>query len=85
MCFGSKNDKDEEGAAKNREIEKMIRQDEKKASREVKLLLLGNSSISRAICIPPSADKLQSRCWREWKVDSAEADAPDTHKGLPNR
>lgn len=41
MCFGSKNKEDEEGAAKNREIEKQIRQDEKKQSREVKLLLLG--------------------------------------------
>jgi guanine nucleotide-binding protein subunit alpha len=40
MCFGG-GDKDEPGAARNREIEKLIRQDEKRASREVKLLLLG--------------------------------------------
>lgn len=42
MCFGGKADRDDqEGTAKNREIEKLIRADEKKAAREVKLLLLG--------------------------------------------
>lgn len=42
MCFGGGPDKDEEAAAqKNREIDKALRADEKKASKEVKLLLLG--------------------------------------------
>jgi guanine nucleotide-binding protein subunit alpha len=40
MCFGGR-DKDEAGGARSREIDKVIRQDEKKMSKEVKLLLLG--------------------------------------------
>lgn len=35
---------DQEGAAKNREIEKTIKADQKKAAREVKLLLLGEQT-----------------------------------------
>lgn len=42
MCFSGGKDKDaEDGVAKSREIEKLIRADEKKAAKEVKLLLLG--------------------------------------------
>ncbi|KAI9889231.1 MAG: G-Protein alpha subunit [Vezdaea aestivalis] len=42
MCFGSgEEDELAAGAARNREIERMIRIDEKKMSKEVKLLLLG--------------------------------------------
>lgn len=40
MCFGSRK-KDEEGNARSRELDKVIRQDEKRMAREVKLLLLG--------------------------------------------
>ena len=40
MCFGSRKTADPD-AAKNEQIEKMIRADKKKASKEVKLLLLG--------------------------------------------
>ncbi|VUC20234.1 unnamed protein product [Clonostachys rosea] len=40
MCFGSRKDGDT-GAARSREIDKQIRQDEKRMTREVKLLLLG--------------------------------------------
>lgn len=42
MCFGGreKND-DEAGAARSRELDKMIRADEKRMAKEVKLLLLG--------------------------------------------
>lgn len=40
MCFGGR-DKDEAGASRSREIDKTIRADEKKMSKEVKLLLLG--------------------------------------------
>lgn len=36
----------DEGVQKSREIEKLIRQDEKRMSKEVKLLLLGASSLS---------------------------------------
>jgi guanine nucleotide-binding protein subunit alpha, other len=39
MCFGDR--KDEAGAARSRELDKIIRNDEKRLSREVKLLLLG--------------------------------------------
>jgi guanine nucleotide-binding protein subunit alpha len=42
MCFGGSDDREDvEGANKSREIDKLIRQDEKKMAREVKLLLLG--------------------------------------------
>lgn len=42
MCFGGSADRDDvEGANKSREIDRLIRQDEKKMAREVKLLLLG--------------------------------------------
>ncbi|GKU04718.1 hypothetical protein FLAG1_00398 [Fusarium langsethiae] len=40
MCFGNR-DKGDRGLARSREIEKQLRQDEKKLSKEVKLLLLG--------------------------------------------
>lgn len=40
MCFGSR-DKDADDAARSRDIDKQIRQDEKRLSKEVKLLLLG--------------------------------------------
>lgn len=42
MCFGSR-DKGDGGLARSRDIDKQIRQDEKKMSKEVKLLLLGTS------------------------------------------
>jgi guanine nucleotide-binding protein subunit alpha len=54
MCFGGRADKEDvEGANKSREIDKIIRQDEKKMSREVKLLLLGKS----AFLSPPLSHK----------------------------
>ncbi|KAK2609286.1 G-Protein alpha subunit [Conoideocrella luteorostrata] len=40
MCFGSR-DKDNSGAARSRELDRVIRQDEKRMAKEVKLLLLG--------------------------------------------
>ncbi|KAI9900044.1 hypothetical protein N3K66_004306 [Trichothecium roseum] len=40
MCFGSRRDADQ-GAARSRELDKQIRQDEKRLTKEVKLLLLG--------------------------------------------
>ncbi|KAI1085048.1 G protein alpha subunit [Whalleya microplaca] len=40
MCFGRKKT-DEQGVTRSRELDKVIRQDEKRLAREVKLLLLG--------------------------------------------
>ncbi|KAL6363610.1 hypothetical protein LRP88_03032 [Fusarium phalaenopsidis] len=40
MCFGSR-DKGDRGQARSRDIDRQIRQDEKRLSKEVKLLLLG--------------------------------------------
>jgi hypothetical protein len=59
----------------------MIRADEKKAAREVKLLLLGE----HIFCIPASHREeyliqvLMSphRRWRKWKINSTQADAID--------
>lgn len=44
MCFGSGNKEDPE-AKKNKEIEKQLREDQKKMAKEVKLLLLGEAYI----------------------------------------
>ncbi|KAL2162616.1 hypothetical protein VTH06DRAFT_6452 [Thermothelomyces fergusii] len=41
MCFGAREKNDEAGAARSRELDKMIRADEKRMAKEVKLLLLG--------------------------------------------
>lgn len=40
MCFGSKKE-DDPDAKKSREIEKQLREDQRRMSKEVKLLLLG--------------------------------------------
>ena len=40
MCFGGR-EKDSGGNTRSRELDRIIRQDEKRLSREVKLLLLG--------------------------------------------
>lgn len=40
MCFGSRKGGDS-GALRSRELDRMIRQDEKRMAKEVKLLLLG--------------------------------------------
>ena len=42
MCFGTRDKgQDDNGAARSRELDKTIRADEKRLSKEVKLLLLG--------------------------------------------
>lgn len=43
MCFGGRA-KDDTGAARSRELDRNIRQDEKRMAKEVKLLLLGKIS-----------------------------------------
>lgn len=40
MCFGGR-DKGDHGETRSRELDRQIRQDEKRLSKEVKLLLLG--------------------------------------------
>lgn len=45
---------DQEGLAKNREIEKTIKADQKKAAREVKLLLLGEQIVPVPNCQFPA-------------------------------
>jgi len=44
MCFGSREKGDETGVARSRELDKVIRADEKRMAKEVKLLLLGRFS-----------------------------------------
>ena len=41
MCFGSRKSDADSGASRSRELDKVIRQDEKRLAKEVKLLLLG--------------------------------------------
>lgn len=41
MCFGSRDKGDDSGVARSRELDKIIRADEKRMAKEVKLLLLG--------------------------------------------
>lgn len=44
MCFGGRDKEDAGGAARSRELDKIIRADEKRMAKEVKLLLLGRHS-----------------------------------------
>ena len=41
MCFGSSSNKEDPEVKKSKEIEKQLREDQKKMAKEVKLLLLG--------------------------------------------
>ena len=50
MCFGSSS-KDDPDAKKSKEIEKQLREDQKRMAKEVKLLLLGKlHGARRATC-----------------------------------
>ena len=44
MCFGNGN-KEDPDAQKNKEIEKQLREDEKRMAKEVKILLLGRQCL----------------------------------------
>ena len=44
MCFGQGGNKDDPETKKSREIEKQLREDQKRMAKEVKLLLLGMPS-----------------------------------------
>lgn len=56
MCFGSR--KGDGDAARSRELDRMIRQDEKRMSKEVKLLLLGKEFAS----LPPAPARQTGPC-----------------------
>jgi guanine nucleotide-binding protein subunit alpha len=49
MCFGSGSKEDPE-AKKSKEIEKQLREDQKRLAKEVKLLLLGTADCRRERC-----------------------------------
>lgn len=69
MCFGSPRDKDAEGcAAKNKEIDKLLRADEKKQQREVKLLLLGKLVLSIIIRDQLLCEVLAYSFWLRWNI-----------------
>jgi len=49
MCFGNRNREEEAEAARSRELDKAIRADEKRMSKEVKLLLLGTNRLQNPV------------------------------------
>lgn len=51
MCFGSRKE-DEAGDARSKELDKIIRADEKRLQKEVKLLLLGTSHLAPCSSAP---------------------------------
>lgn len=77
MCFGNAN-KEDGDAKKSREIEKQIREDQKRLAKEVKLLLLGR----RTRYGSHAGLTVHHRCWRVWQVHNIKADALDTQQGL---
>ena len=50
-CCGGRNKENEDEAARSRELDKIIRQDEKRLQKEVKLLLLGANSLPSPIAL----------------------------------
>ena len=83
MCMGGDGDAD---VKRHNEIEKLIRQDEKRMSKEVKLLLLGTSHTAATTAAATASIAMRgtgwltiNRGWREWKVDYPEADEADSH------
>ena len=52
MCFGSRKG-DDTGVARSRELDKIIRADQKRMFKEVKLLLLGSSPSQVCVNIAP--------------------------------
>jgi len=64
---------------KSQAIDKQIKADQKRMKKEVKLLLLGKKSSSCGVLVTIFMLMIAStRCWRVWKVNSAETDETDT-------
>lgn len=80
MCFGGRAKEDEAEASRSRELDKQIRADEKRLSKEVKLLLLGTDL---QIAVRPCTATMATltfginRSWRIRKVYGFEADEVD--------
>jgi hypothetical protein len=79
MCFGGRDKGDDAGNARSRELDKAIRADEKRMSKEVKLLLLGaNPSQAVAIGFPHAGGRRLTlrvnRSRRIWEIDSPKTD-----------
>jgi hypothetical protein len=79
MCFGNAQ-KEDPDAKKNREIERQLREDQKRMQKEVKLLLLGKAIVR---CEDDDCADHLTRRGRVGQVDGAEADATHSHQGLP--
>lgn len=58
MCFGSRTKEGGDNVARSRELDKIIRQDEKRLSKEVKLLLLGKLPLSANAMRPQWATRV---------------------------
>jgi guanine nucleotide-binding protein subunit alpha, other len=52
MCFGARDKGEVDGAARSRELDKVIRADEKRMAKEVKLLLLGREQSTMRPVLP---------------------------------
>jgi guanine nucleotide-binding protein subunit alpha len=52
MCFGGDKSGDDPDAKKSKEIEKQLREDQKKMAKEVKMLLLGEEELQTYQCMP---------------------------------
>ena len=64
MCFGKKDQEaDDEGARRNQEIEKALREDRKRIAREVKILLLGTIIWVKVFIMLLLSDSSITRCW----------------------
>lgn len=92
MCFGSRR-KDEADAMRSRELDKIIKADEKRMAKEVKLLLLGTYLSAPAKQFRTMAShtartdhaNLSVPCcrrWRVWKIDRVETNEVDLRHRL---
>lgn len=81
MCFGAA-PKDDPLAKKSRDIEKQLREDQRRLAKEVKLLLLGEEMATYAKARSTQEILTASRRWRIWQIHCAQADASDTFQGI---
>lgn len=85
MCFGAREKGDEAGAARSRELDKIIRADEKKMSKEVKLLLLGTDASARSIALSAAILTVSNRSGRIRQIHGAQADEVDLRAGVQQK